>query len=347
MQTLDQTHVAAFLVHLRGRDLARHTPRDYHHQAKAYVSWLAGRLPDLEQLRAYRQWMQVGREHPLRPRSIRAAFTSIRAFYAYLRESDAAAFGDLPSPKDVKMPPLDDALRNIPDDVDVAAMFRAGECCPTTTAAKRFRRARDLALLSVLCHGGLRRREALDLQLNDVLMGDERWYLRIRQGKGGTSDRQPLNATTVRLLTEYLAVREGWIQTHAYTGVGLWPVDRRRDLSDRGLTDLLRELSARAGIDPRKYTAHCYRHWFGTTVMQETDPKTAQKLLRHRNFSTTAEIYLHTNEERKLAGVDAIAGRAINISTERKRAGEYTGTRGTPGRTTRQLKRRPSRTESR
>ena len=69
-------------------------------------------------------------------------------------------------------------------------------------------------------------------------------------------------------------------------------------LTRRRVGQLLKELAARAGIDPRKLSPHVLRHAFAShLVAHGADLRSVQQLLGHADISTT-QIYTHVQEER-------------------------------------------------
>src|SRR5581483_7516018 len=74
-------------------------------------------------------------------------------------------------------------------------------------AAERAGHKRDLAVLAVLRHTGIRVGELCTLTLGDVAIFERKGTLTVRAGKGGTYRQVPLNADARRALAAYLDVR--------------------------------------------------------------------------------------------------------------------------------------------
>ncbi|WP_150117947.1 tyrosine-type recombinase/integrase, partial [Meiothermus taiwanensis] len=59
-----------------------------------------------------------------------------------------------------------------------------------------------------------------------------------------------------------------------------------------------RAAAVRAGLDPRRFTPHKFRHAFGTALVEEGVPVDAVKeLLGHASIATT-QVYLHASARR-------------------------------------------------
>jgi site-specific recombinase XerD len=70
-----------------------------------------------------------------------------------------------------------------------------------------FNRLRDMAAVMLMMGAGLRVEEVVDLNLDDIEMGERRGKVVVRKGKRGKYREVPLNAETRKAIIEYLAVR--------------------------------------------------------------------------------------------------------------------------------------------
>jgi len=115
-------------------------------------------------------------------------------------------------------------------------------------------------------------------------------------GKGSHQRMVPVSSRARQALSRWLAVR---------------PVAPRYVFPSRGkhltrvrLFQLIKELAARAGLDPAKVSPHVLRHAFATHLLEGgADLRVLQTLLGHADISTT-QIYTHVDAARLVALVN-------------------------------------------
>ena len=200
---------------------------------------------------------------------------------------DAEAFeraADLPGVRGERLPRGRALSRR-----ELQKLFAA--CSDDETPAGR----RDAALIAVLYGAGLRRSEAVALDVTDY--NPETMELRVRGGKGD-KDRLCYATNGAKLaLDAWLAVRG------AEPGPLFWPADGRgRPLVNRRMTDqavllVLRRRGKQARV--RAFTPHDLRRSFISDLLDSgADMVTVQKLAGHANVQTTAR-YDRRGEEVK------------------------------------------------
>ena len=147
---------------------------------------------------------------------------------------------------------------------------------------------RDRVLLQTAYACGLRIGELLHLRVTDI--DSARMVIHVRQGKGNKDRLVPLSQ---RLLDD---LRSYWKQYRPTTW--LFPgafLDRAMTASN--VQRLCQRLVTRAGIS-KPATPHTLRHSYATHLLEAgVDVVTLQKLLGHRDLSTTAH-YLHLTTDR-------------------------------------------------
>ncbi len=144
-------------------------------------------------------------------------------------------------------------------------------------------RLRDLAIVLVLRHTGLRVGELASLTLPDVRLGERGGQVRVR-GKGNKERTIPLNKDARQALAAYLAVRNDREGAEACEEVFL---GQRGPLSAHGIEVLVAKYARRAGLPDLR--PHALRHSFAKHLLDAgEDLVTVQALLGHTNLNTTA-----------------------------------------------------------
>lgn len=166
---------------------------------------------------------------------------------------------------------------------------------------KKFNAIRNEALLRLLFSTGLRISEACNLNRDNIFFEEQ--CLKVREGKGGNEEYQPLTKqSTLDSLKKYLKAREqiegkGQAFFISFYGHRLLP---------RQVNRYLKDYARRAGIGKNVH-AHCFRHSFATEMYRRTGHlEWVQRALRHVSIQTT-QIYakvVKTDVEKALEVAD-------------------------------------------
>ena len=117
------------------------------------------------------------------------------------------------------------------------------------------------------------------------------------KGKSGRERMVPLNEAAIRALEEYENVRDRFVKP---SNKG-WLFPSRASgghLTRQRFSQLVKELAAKAGIDPAKVSPHALRHAFASHLLANgADLRAVQQMLGHADISTT-QIYTHVLQER-------------------------------------------------
>jgi integrase/recombinase XerD len=224
----------------------------------------------------------------LAPSSLARKCSALRQFFGFLVDEGLRA--DDPSPA-LPRPRARRPLPRLLDHDRIARLFKTAEeeASPGDPGPVRM-----LALLELLYGSGLRATELVSLPLAAVPRDAP--FLTIT-GKGGAQRMVPVSTRASHALARWLELREPaprW----------LFP-SRGGHLSRVRLFQLLRELAARAGIDPALISPHVLRHAFATHLLEGgADLRVLQTLLGHADIATT-QIYTHVDSARLVALVNA------------------------------------------
>jgi len=234
----------------------------------------------------------------LRPASHRRKAAAIRAFYRFLFaegiiERDIASLLDLPR-----------AARTLPDTLDVAEVEALLEAPDATSALG----ARDRALLELLYACGLRVSEALNLDREDVSLGEA--SVRVI-GKGDRERRLPIGDVALEALGSYVENARPQLLAaadrsrpatlsgakSAKRGGPLFVSQRGARLSRMAAWRLIRHAALIGGVKGH-VTPHTLRHSFATHLLEGgADLRVVQELLGHASITTT-QLYTHLTGER-------------------------------------------------
>ena len=209
--------------------------------------------------------------------------SALRQFFAFLLDEGERA--DNPA-LDIARPATRRPLPRILTHSDVERLFEQaggeadGEAAPANAV-------RMLLLLELLYGSGLRATELVSLPRRAV--AGEREYLIVR-GKGEKERLVPLSERARDAF-------DRWLPLLTDASPWLFPSGKAH-ISRVRLFQMLRELAARAGLDPTAISPHVLRHAFATHLLEGgADLRALQLMLGHADIATT-EIYTHVDSRR-------------------------------------------------
>ena len=148
-------------------------------------------------------------------------------------------------------------------------------------AVERHGNARDLAIVLMLRHTGIRVSELSNLTLSDVESSERKGALTVRSGKGGKFRVLPLNVDARRAVTSYLEVRPTVSTDRLFVG------QRGEGVSSRAVELLVSKYARLANLEG--VTPHTLRHSFGKHALDAgADLVSVAALLGHERLETTA-----------------------------------------------------------
>lgn len=166
-------------------------------------------------------------------------------------------------------------------------------------AVQKKNNARDLALIMVLLHTGLRVSEVSNLRLSDVKISERKGSLTVRRGKGSKYRLVPLNADVRMALSAYITQRAK--VDHDYVFVG----KRGERLKPWGIQYLINKYAYGARLE--NVTPHTLRHTCGKNLIDASvSLDQVATILGHKNLNTT-RIYTTPSEQDLQKAVDRIA----------------------------------------
>jgi len=234
---------------------------------------------------ALRRYLKKLDARGMAPRTVARRISALRMFYRFLhaeglRPDDPTSV--LESPRRGR------SLPKILSEDEVSALLAAAAGRPGPEGVR-------LRALVELCYAtGMRVSELVGLPLAAVRR-DPRVI--VVTGKGNRERMVPLNEPARAAVRAYLDVRDGFVRGDRANPY-LFPGRDGRPMTRQRFFQLLKELAAAAGIEPRRVSPHVLRHAFATHLLNnEADLRSVQKMLGHADISTT-QIYTHVLDER-------------------------------------------------
>ncbi len=271
MQTIESNPVKRWLTELEDEDKSRHTVRNYAGDLRLFQHWYeenTGESFDLgnvapSDVRSYRNWLL---NHSAKPASINRRLCALRHFFRWAKGLRIVAENPTERVRDVKR------QRLAPKWLDKNELYRL------LRLVERDGDRRNLAIVQVLRHTGLRASELADLRLGDVEIGERSGEVTVR-GKGTKIRTVPLNADARRALRTYLDTR-GTDQGPLFLN------HRGESLTVEGVHDVVTKYAKLAGVHA---TPHTLRHTFAKSTLDTgADLVTVATLLGHSRLDTTA-----------------------------------------------------------
>ncbi len=277
------TDFANFLLLERG--LSTHTLEGYHTDVTHLFEFLdSSNIPisdtDTDTLH---QFLCTLHDIGISARSQARILSGIRAFFKFLRlegyiEHDPCELLEAPR-----------FGRTLPDVLSVEEIdSMIGALDPSKDESPR-----NHAIIETLYGSGIRVSELVELRLSRTNLEDG--YLVIT-GKGNKQRLVPLSPESIRLIKEYLPIRERLnIKPDSRDILFL---NRRGGMMSRVMVFyVIRDLAKEAGII-KKVSPHTLRHSFATHLLEGgANLRAIQEMLGHESISTT-EIYIHLDRSR-------------------------------------------------
>lgn len=229
------------------------------------------------------------------PSAWNMALSALRAFFAYLNHAEVLTMNPA-----LKLTRRKVASREkIPPSLDeYVALLEAAE------ASAGPRRARNLAIVQVLFHTGLRVHELVSLDVDQI-----EWEARVFRDvptKGAKWISAPFPDIVAQALEAYL--RERAARREVSEGALFVSTRGGARLSIRSVQLIVKALGEAAGIS-RSVTPHVLRHAFATELDDlGAELADVQASLGHRSRATT-ERYIHRRNKGRLAAIDALGAR--------------------------------------
>ena len=156
---------------------------------------------------------------------------------------------------------------------------------------------RDRLIMRVMLNCGLRSIEVVRLDATDIEKRHSKIYLRVwGKGRKGKTARVEISKTIYTMILDYLNARGSKRVKGEPMFTSTANRNRGQRLQTQSVSKLAKAIFRKIGVDSPLVTCHSCRHFTATQLLLEgTDLSRVQKLLRHRDASTTA-TYRHDIE---------------------------------------------------
>ena len=146
---------------------------------------------------------------------------------------------------------------------------------------------RDYCILTLFLNCALRLSELCNIKVSDIK--DDMLVVR---GKGDKDRTVYLNEKCIKSLEEYKKIRNKNKSDYLFLS------ERKKKISKREVQYIVKKNIIDKKLDKNKYSTHKLRHTSATLLYKygKVDIRTIQKILGHKNISTT-QIYTHVDEE--------------------------------------------------
>jgi len=154
----------------------------------------------------------------------------------------------------------------------------------TDTRFKKYA-LRDKLIFTMFAYTGLRRTELINLNWNDINLGNK--YLIVRKSKNKNQRIIPLHDRVIELLDKYLSERLPLKNNALFIG------RTGERIHHNSLKNLFDRYIKIAGLSGKGYTIHTLRHTFVTRLLnKDVSLVNIKNLMGHRSLEST-QIYLH------------------------------------------------------
>lgn len=194
-----------------------------------------------------------------------------------------------PPRKKVKIP-------KVLNEIELEKLLKA----PDHNTDTRFKKyaLRDKLIFTMFAYTGLRRTELINLNWNDINLGNK--YLIVRKSKNKSQRIIPLHDRVIELLDKYLSERLPLKNNALFIG------RTGQRIHHNSLKNLFDRYIKISGLSGKGYTIHTFRHSFATHLVEAgVDLFKVQKLLGHASLDTT-KIYINFNSSQMAKAIDRL-----------------------------------------
>lgn len=217
--------------------------------------------------------------------------TCLAGLYRYLKQAGYVAHNPTLDLQYAKLPQR--LPRAVLTHKDMKKLLRQ----PDTSTVLGFR---DRVIMELLYSTGIRRKEVLGLDVEDIDL--DSGFLLVREGKGKKDRVVPLGKVACRFIETYLnGIRPELLKRCPAPGTpALFPSTRSDRLRRNALNEMIRKYGRKAGL--RNVSPHTFRHTCATALIRNrADIRHVQEMLGHAKLTTTQDYIRLTRTDLKEA----------------------------------------------
>ena len=225
-----------------------------------------------------------------KPSTINRSLISISSFCQWAQQNDLIPSNPAEGVRSVAEEPL--APRAL-ERKEQLALLRA---------VRKSDNLRDLAIITMLLHTGMRVGELCNLRVSDIRISTHSNMVTVREGKGTKRRNIPLNSTVISALKNYLKSLDTDEHVVLITGPNpekerfLFYGQKRMPLTDRGVRYIIQKYAYNAKIE--HLSPHVFRHTCAKNLIDAGQPiDRVSKILGHSNVNTTAVYTIPTERD--------------------------------------------------
>lgn len=225
-----------------------------------------------------------------KPSTINRSLISISSFYQWAQQNDLIASNPA------------EGIRSVAEEPLAPRALERKEQLALLRAVRRSGNLRDLAIITMLLHTGMRVGELCNLKVSDIRISTNSNMVTVREGKGRKRRNVPLNSTAIGVLKDFIKSFDNNKEVTYIAGSNpererfLFYGQKRMPLTDRGVRYVIQKYAYKAKID--NLSPHVFRHTCAKNLIdagQSIDR--VAKILGHSNINTTSVYTIPTERD--------------------------------------------------